>query len=92
MNNTIILNNDKIKVLFNLRGVRQKLEDFPLVKLCKGEKGNIRRIKRVIDIYILRIIIWGEIINMEKEEGGFLLKEPYLSELMKEVNIKGELK
>ena len=86
MDNIIILNNDKIKVLFNLKGVRQKLEDFPLVKLCKGEKGNIRRIKRVIDLYILRIIIWGKIIDMSGEEGGYLLKEPYLSELMEEVN------
>ena len=85
MKNITILNNNKIKVLFNLMGVRQKQGDFPLVKLCKGEKGNIRRISYVFDLYFLRIIVWGEIIKFEKEEGGYLLKEPYLSELMKDI-------
>ena len=88
MDNKIILDNDKIKILFNIKGVRQKQKDFPLIKMCRGEKDNIRRIKYVIDLYILRIIIWGEKIDMSGEEGGYLLKDPYLSELMKD--LKGD--
>ena len=85
MTNTIILNNDKIKILFNIKGVRQKEEDFPLIKMYKGYTKNIRKIKYVIDLYILRIIIWGKKIDMSEEEGGYLLKDPYLSELMKDL-------
>ena len=87
MDNIIILNSDKIKILFNWKGVKQKEKDFPLLKMVKGER-NIRKIKYVIDLYFLRIILWGEKIEIPKEEGGYLLKNPYLSELMKDLDRK----
>jgi hypothetical protein len=87
MDNIIILNSNKIKILFNWKGVKQKEKDFPLLKMVKGEK-NIRKIKYVIDLYFLRIILWGEKIGMPKKEGGYLLKDPYLSELMKDFDKK----